>query len=169
MRRIRNFVELTTDIGTTGQPALEQFANIARNGYEVVINLAMPDQQDSIESEGSVVTSLCMSHVHIPVRFDSTKPNRVRQCCELMDTLQGSKIFVHCSMNDRVSVFLFHYVSKVRGLSEDESRSPIFHSWTPEEQRERLISLSKRELGLYPLSSMGRLVASYAPKRGRIK
>ena len=92
MQHIRNFAELTADIGSAGQPTLKQFSNIARNGYEGVINLAMLDHQDAIESEGSAVTSLGMSYFHIPVSFDAPKPSHIRIFCELMDTLGASGI-----------------------------------------------------------------------------
>jgi protein tyrosine phosphatase (PTP) superfamily phosphohydrolase (DUF442 family) len=148
MQRIRNFVQLTTDIGTSGQPFLGQFECIAENCYEIVINLAMPDHADSIDDEGSIVTGLGMSYFHIPVPFNAPKPDHVRLFCDLMGALENRKIFAHCIMNYRVSAFMYHYLNKVKGLDREASRSPIFEIWRPDQAWRRLINLSKDELGL---------------------
>lgn len=148
MQRIRNFVQLTDNIGTAGQPFAGQFERIAENRYEIVINLAMPDHADSIDNEGSIITGLGMSYFHIPVPFNAPKPDHVRLFCSLMDALENRKVFVHCIMNYRVSAFMYHYLNKIRGLDHEASRSPIFNSWKPDEVWRHLIGLGKDELGL---------------------
>jgi hypothetical protein len=52
IKSIRNFVQLTPDIGTAGQPTTNQFEIISKAGFEQVINLAMPGHPDSIDNEG---------------------------------------------------------------------------------------------------------------------
>ena len=93
---IRNFVQLTPNIGTAGQPAAEQFLAISEAGYQQVINLAMPDHPDSLDNEGYLVTNLNLSYYHIPVPFASPRVKHVREFCALMKSLEGNRIFVHC-------------------------------------------------------------------------
>ena len=145
---IRNFVQLTDNLGTAGQPSSDQFECIAENGYEIVINLAMPDHADSIDNEGSIVTGLGMSYFHIPVPFHAPEPGHVRLFCRFMDALDDRKVFVHCIMNYRVSAFIYHYLNKVKGIGQQASRSPMFDIWKPDEVWRRLIDLNKKELGL---------------------
>ncbi len=113
-----------------------------------VINLAMPDHQESIANEGDLVTKQGMSYIHIPVPFDMPTPRHVRQFCGMMSVLSAEKVFVHCIMNYRVSVFVFHYLNKVLNLSEKESRSMIFDSWKPNTIWQRALNWSVVEIGL---------------------
>ena len=133
MDHIRNFVQVTRDIGTSGQPTEGQFQDIARAGYAVVINLALHNSDDAIPNEGSIVSSLGMSYVHIPVPFEHPREDHLRTFCGVMEAYRGKKIWVHCVMNYRVSAFLYHYLRGVRKLSESESRSSMFDSWSPDQ------------------------------------
>ncbi len=145
---IRNFVQLTPEIGTAGQPSAEQFGYISQAGYELVINLAMPEHPESIGNEGELVTATGMSYYHIPVPFDAPNANQVLEFCQLMQTLNKRKVFVHCIMNYRVSAFMFHYLHKVQGYSEDAARSSIFGLWQVEPQWMDILDLSADEIGL---------------------
>ena len=145
---IRNFVQLTAGIGTAGQPRADQFSIIADAGYEIVVNLAMPDHADSLDNEGKLVRSTGMSYSHLPVPFDSPHADHVLQFCQLMGTMKDRKVFVHCIMNYRVSAFMFHYLEKVQGCSTESARSPIFEQWEIEPAWQMIIDLSAEEIGL---------------------
>ena len=145
---IRNFVQLRPNIGTAGQPEVDQFPIIAEQGYVAVINLAMPDHQESISNEAEIVTKLGMSYTHIPVPFDSPQPGHVKQFCGHMKAVEDKKVFVHCIMNYRVSAFLFHYLNKVVGDNDDVSRSSMFDSWQPDSTWQQLLTWTRTELGL---------------------
>ena len=132
LQDITNFVALTDDIGSSGQPTREQFQSIAEAGYAAVINLAMPDSDHAISEEGSLVTALGMSYVHIPVNFAAPTVDDLRQFIGVMQALEGRKVWVHCVVNARVSAFLYHYLKRVRKLDEDDCRSPILTKWEPQ-------------------------------------
>ena len=68
---IINEFQITPTICSSGQPTEDQFKRIASLGYDCVVNLAMPDHERSIDREGSIVTSLGMTYVHLPVPFDA--------------------------------------------------------------------------------------------------
>lgn len=148
LNSILNFVQLKTNVGTSGQPTSQQFKLIAKAGYEHVINLAMPDHPDSIASEGHIITKLGMSYTHIPVPFDIPLPKHVKQFCNLMSILASEQVFVHCIMNYRVSAFMYHFLSKVEGLSEEESKSEIFNKWSPDEVWQSVLKWTTAEIGL---------------------
>ena len=145
---IGNFVQLTPDIGTAGQPSAEQFQYISHAGYESVINLAMPEHPDSISNEGELVTATGMSYYHIPVPFNAPGANHVLEFCRLMQALENRKVFVHCIMNYRVSAFMFHYLHKCRGYSVEASKSPMFDTWQVEPQWQNILDLSADDIGL---------------------
>lgn len=129
---ITNYVQMTDDIGSSGQPTRDQFRDIADAGYQAVINLAMPDSEHAIADEGSVVTSLGMSFCHIPVDFAAPSADDLKQFIGVMQALAGRKVWVHCVVNARVSAFLYHYLSKVRKLDLAACRSPILEKWEPQ-------------------------------------
>ncbi|MCX4026885.1 protein tyrosine phosphatase family protein [Endozoicomonas sp. SM1973] len=103
MNSIKNYIQLRDNIATSGQPKRGQFQIIADAGYETVINLAMPDHAESIPEEGSIVTSLGMAYLHLPIPFDKPLPKQVKQFCQIMASIKDTKIWVHCIMNYRVS------------------------------------------------------------------
>ncbi len=148
VKMIRNYVQLLPNIATSGQPTVEQFKEIASGGYEVVINLAMPSHQDAIADEGNIVAELGMRYLHLPVPFDRPTAEHLRQFLKIMAALKGSKIWVHCIMNYRVAVFMFHYLSKIENYSDAEATSPIFSEWTPNSEWQALLALSSSEIGL---------------------
>lgn len=148
LREITNFVQLTDDIGTSGQPTREQFAAIAGAGFGTVVNLALPTSDNAIADEGSVVTGLGMRYVHIPVVFESPTVDDLRTFIGVMKALEGSKVWVHCVVNARVSAFLYHYLRHVRGLDEAASRSVVLDRWEPSmnETWKSFLSLSRDDI-----------------------
>ena len=129
---ITNFVQLTDDIGTSGQPTAEQFGDIAAAGYAAVINLALPPSDHAIPEEGSIVSGLGMRYFHIPVDFAAPTLDDLKLFIGVMKALEGQKVWVHCVVNARVSAFCYHYLRRVRGLDEAASRSPVLARWEPQ-------------------------------------
>jgi len=132
LKGITNYVQLADDIGSSGQPDREQFTMIASAGFEVVINLALADSDHAIPEEGSIVTALGMRFVHIPVDFGAPTVADLKEFIGVMEAFAGRRIWVHCVVNARVSAFLYHYLSKVRGLPEADCRSPVLEKWEPQ-------------------------------------
>ncbi|GAB1261556.1 protein tyrosine phosphatase family protein [Aurantivibrio plasticivorans] len=127
---ILNYYQVTASIASSGQPTEAQFDEIARDGYEVIINLAMPDYENSIATEGSIVTSLVMSYIHIPVPFDSPNKDHFETFAGFMDALGSKKVWVHCIVNARVSAFLFRYLQS-KGFSAAQAKTPVLEQWLP--------------------------------------
>jgi len=148
LTEIKNFVALTEKIGTSGQPSIDQFKLISDAGYQHVINIATADNNASISNEAEIVTLLGMNYFQIPVPYHNPEPKHVLDFCQLMKALDGESVFVHCIMNYRVSAFMFHYLSKVGNLEEQEARSPIFDIWQPEPVWHELLTWSAKDIGL---------------------
>lgn len=148
MDRIRNFVQLTENFGTAGQPSRDQFSIIAENGYKHVINLGMPDHPDALRNEGEIVSAFGMNYIHIPVPFDDPTREHVRLFCKILSQLEKDKVFIHCVMNYRVSAFMYHYLRKIENRDEANSRSSIFRIWKMEPAWVELMSWSKTDIGL---------------------
>lgn len=148
LESILNYVLLTPEIGTAGQPRRNQFEHISTAGFETVFNIAMPEHPDSIDDEGRLVTELGMNYLHLPVPFDNPAADHARQFCALLDAQQGRRLFVHCIMNYRVSAFMYLYLKWQRGFSEQRARSPIFDKWQVEAQWQAILQLDAEALQL---------------------
>ena len=126
-----NFHQSTEQIATSGQPDRRQFHWIADEGYEVVINLAMHDSSEAIPEEGSLVASLGMQYINIPVPFDEPTAQHLEEFIGILKVLAKRKIWVHCEVNARVSAFMFHYLTKIKGLPNKSANSPLMLKWRP--------------------------------------
>ena len=129
---IYHFEQMTDWLGTSGQPSETQFAAIAAEGYSAVINLALNDHEFALPNEGQIVTGHSMAYFHIPVRFDAPKLDELRLFFSVLDALEGKKAWVHCVVNARVSVFVYHYLTVRKGVAAEKARSSLLNRWEPD-------------------------------------
>ena len=132
MNDVINFFQITDTIGTGGQPSVSQLYDIAQNGYDVVINLATHNSENAIENEGSIVASLGMTYIHIPVPFEAPTPEHLRKFFGFMNELSEEKVFVHCAVNARVSAFVFKYLTMERKMQAEKATTPLLAQWLPQ-------------------------------------
>ena len=130
---IRNHIQVSENIASSGQPDVAEFRDIATAGYDVVVNLAMPDSDFAIPEEGNIVTAAGMAYIHIPVPFDAPTAEHLRQFIKVMQIYSDYKIWVHCALNYRVSAFLYQYQRMVNGLPHDEAKKVMLEAWQPDE------------------------------------
>lgn len=145
---IINYIQLTERIATSGQPTEEQFIEIANKEYKAIINLAMPDSDNAINNESSIVTSLGMSYFHIPVPFDAPKKEHLTLFLKLIKGLEEKNTWVHCALNYRVSAFMYHHHKLILELPENEAQSVIFHNWKPNAVWRKFLALEANEIVL---------------------
>ena len=131
LKDVINFYQITANIGTGGQPTISQFSKISEAGYSVVINLAMHNSNNAIAEEGEVVSALGMEYAHIPVPFEAPTSIHLKKFFDLMDSFDGKKIFVHCAVNARASVFMHKYLTLQKRLPFERSISPYLNQWLP--------------------------------------
>ncbi len=129
---IYHYEQLADWLGTSGQPKPDQFSLISDAGYQLVVNLALPSSDHAVPNEGSLVTALGMAYVHIPVSFESPQVEDLRRFFGVLDAYSSSKVWVHCVVNARVSVFSYHYLTKRRGVADADARSSLLERWEPE-------------------------------------
>jgi len=126
-----NYFQITPEIATSGQPNETQIHEIAEEGYDVVVNLAMHDSDNALPNEGSLVASLGMNYVNIPVPFEEPESTHLKQFVGIMQAFEGSRVWVHCAVNARVSAFMYQYLTLVKKLPEDQATTPLLTKWRP--------------------------------------
>ncbi|MEW6144527.1 MAG: protein tyrosine phosphatase family protein [Thermodesulfobacteriota bacterium] len=132
MHRIKNYVRVSDDIATSGQPAREDFAGIADAGYAAVVNLATGTSPDAIPDEGQAVSAEGMTYYHIPVAWTAPELSDLDRFFSVMDSLRGKKVWIHCVVNMRASAFVYLYRLIELGVPEDEARAPMDEVWEPD-------------------------------------
>jgi len=130
---ILNYLPISETIGTAGQPTEAQFAAIGADGYEAVVNLAMPDSSNALPNEGELVAEQGMDYVHIPVVWDAPTMADLERFFAVMEGYRDKKVFVHCAVNMRVSVFVLLYRVLRLGVPLGEARKDMLEIWAPNE------------------------------------
>lgn len=128
---IYNFLMIDPRWATAGQPTVEQFAAIKASGYDVIINLGMPDSPRAVPNEAEVVATHGLEYVAIPVVWDAPTPADLTAFFAAMTANQEKKRFVHCIANMRVSAFTFLYRVLALGVPIEEARQSLLQIWEP--------------------------------------
>ena len=128
---ILNYLPISEAIGTAGQPTEVQFAEIEAAGYEVVVNLAMPDSSNALLNERELVVEQGMDYVHIPVVWDAPTMADLERFFAVMEVYRDRKVFVHCVVNMRVSVFILLYRVLCQGIPLEKAREALLEIWEP--------------------------------------
>lgn len=131
MNKILNYVKINELISTSGQPKIEELELIANEGFEVVINLAMPTTSNALENEDKIVSSLNMSYIHIPVNFENPKISDLKLFLNILQALGANKVWIHCAKNYRVSAFMYVYHKYILHTPFEEIDLSIFDKWQP--------------------------------------
>ena len=139
LSEIYNFRAVGDKLGTAGQPTQAQLQMIKENGFEAVINLALPTSDNAIANEGSLVAGLGMSYVHIPVDFKAPTARDFRAFSGVMEAFGDRRVFVHCAANMRVSAFVFLYRVLCERVAVQEAERDLHAIWQPDEVWSRFI------------------------------
>ncbi len=146
MEEILNYIKINELISTSGQPSVEQFEDIAKNEFDVVINLALHNASNAIENEDKIVTSLKMAYFHIPVDFDNPKASDVKLFLNTLQALGSNKVWVHCALNYRVSAFMYIYHKYILETPFDDINISLFEEWSPDLKWQEIIKISFDEI-----------------------
>ena len=138
---IYNYLQIDDTLATSGQPSVEELEAAARDGFEVVINLALHDDpRYSLPDEAGTVRSLGMSYVHIPVQFAAPTEGDLVAFFAAMDTHAGRKRLVHCAANKRVTAFVGLYRAIRLNCDVESAFEPMRQVWEPNADWEPFIA-----------------------------
>ena len=102
---IPNFLKLTDQVWTGGQPWLEHLPKLKEAGIKVILNLR-PHAEWNGNREEAKVKELGMSYFNIPVDFQSPDELDADDFLKLTDEqLKNGPVFIHCTAAIRVGAF----------------------------------------------------------------
>ncbi len=139
IEEIYNFIQVSDNLATSGQPTEEQMSEIASAGYKVVVNLALPTSENALKDEAATVRALGMDYHNIPVVWESPLLSDFERFVPLMDSLAEQKVFLHCVANYRASMFTALYAEKRWGWTRAQADAHIRRIWEPDKVWARFI------------------------------
>ena len=101
---IRNFLRVSTDVCTGGQPRPEHFAALKADGVKTVLSLRTPGEYRGDEEEAAVKAA-GMTFINIPVVYSAPATESVDQFLRVTDDPKNRPIFIHCTAAIRVGGF----------------------------------------------------------------
>ena len=101
---IRNFLQVTPEFCTGGQPRVEHFAKLKADGVKTVLNLRQPGEHRA-EEEQAAVRQAGLKYFNIPVSVGDPKDEQVAEFLKLTDDPSNRPMFIHCTAAVRVGAF----------------------------------------------------------------
>lgn len=101
---IRNFLKVTPEFCTGGQPRPEHFAMLKADGVKAVLNLRQPSEHRADEEEAAVKAA-GLKYFNIPVNFQQPTDAAVDEFLKITDDAANRPMFIHCTAAIRVGAF----------------------------------------------------------------
>ena len=101
---IRNFLKVSPDFCTGGQPRLEHFAKLKADGVKAVLNLRTPGEHRA-EEEQAAVEQAGLKYFNVPVVYMTPQAAQADEFLKLTDDPQNRPMFIHCTAAIRVGAF----------------------------------------------------------------
>ena len=140
LEAIYNYLPISTQLATSGQPTTNQFSAIQSAGYSIIINLAPANVENALPNEAAVVASLGMDYINIPVNFSHPRQQDFEKFVSLLQRHRHQKIWVHCAANMRVSCFIFKYRTAILGTNPNHAQADLRKIWQPNAVWEKFIA-----------------------------
>ena len=101
---IRNFLQVTPEFCTGGQPRVEHFAKLKADGGKSVLNLRTPGEHRA-EEEKAAVENAGLKYFNIPFVYTAPSDAQVDEFLRLTDDPANRPMFIHCTAAIRVGAF----------------------------------------------------------------
>lgn len=151
MKEIRNYLQLSENILTSGQPNREQLAQLKNNGIRTVINLAMTTSDNAVEDEAVIVAGQGIRYLHLPVVWEQPTREDFEVFRRLLAGVEDQPILVHCALNMRVSAFMFLYRVVCKGMEPAQAAADLARIWEPANQWYLFINAVLTDYGADPM------------------
>jgi uncharacterized protein (TIGR01244 family) len=115
---IRNFLQVTPEFCTGGQPRVEHFAKLKADGVESVLNLRTPGEHRA-EEEQAAVEKAGLKYFNIPFVYTAPSDAQVDEFLRLTDDPANRPMFIHCTAAIRVGAFWMIRRAVRDGMSVD--------------------------------------------------
>lgn len=133
LERITNFLSIKPWLATAGMPTREQIELLPVHKFRNVINLALDDSPGALENEEQIVESIGLRYFHIPVIWERPIKSDFDQFVSIMQSIENEKIFIHCVLNMRVSIFVYLYRVHFLHETHEVAYPDVLKIWEPDQ------------------------------------
>ena len=151
IHEIYNFIQITENLATSGQPTIEQFKAIQEAGYDVIINLATGKTKNDLPNEGEIVSALNLAYHNIPVEWENPRSQDLEEFFAVMANYDDKKVYVHCIANMRVTAFTMLYRVIKQNIPLAEAQAIMYQIWHPEEKYPKWHTLIQKTFSQYEI------------------
>jgi uncharacterized protein (TIGR01244 family) len=117
---IRNFLQITPEFCTAGQPRPEHFASLKEKGVKTVVNLRTPGEHRADEEQAEV-ERLGMKYINIPVVYREPTDAQVDEFLKVTDDPANRPMLIHCTAAIRAGAFWMIRRVVRDGMSYDDA------------------------------------------------
>lgn len=158
---ILNFTPWGERLASSGQPKPGEFAILAAEGFETLINLATTASTGHLPEEPGLCAQAGLAFTWLPVDWKAPTLEDYRTFEAWLDANRGRKALVHCAMNWRASMFCALYRMIREGLAPAQAREDVLGVWEPDHiwtefSRAVLAAHGLGPIGFQPPSDAGR-------------
>lgn len=101
---IRNFLQVTPQFCTGGQPRPDHFARLKADGVKAVLNLRQPSEHRADE-ERAAVEAAGLRYFNVPVNYQNPTDASVDEFLHITDEASNRPMFIHCTAAIRVGAY----------------------------------------------------------------
>ena len=101
---IRNFMRVSGEFCTGGQPRMEHFAGLKAEGVKAVLNIRTPGEHRADE-EKAAVEAAGLKYFNVPVVYTAPSRESVDEFLKITDDVSNRPMFVHCTAAIRVGAY----------------------------------------------------------------
>ena len=139
LQPIYNYRRISDRIGTSGMPTEAQLGDIARAGFEVVINLDQLDSRHALPDERAAVEATGMTYRQIPVVWEHPTHENLVDFFAAMAQYADKRVFVHCVANYRATIFTTLYGVLRLDWPREEAMNRLRQMWQPNDTWQQFI------------------------------
>jgi protein tyrosine phosphatase (PTP) superfamily phosphohydrolase (DUF442 family) len=130
---IYNYLQISDMIHSSGMPTHQQVLSLAKDGIQVVINLATSNSEGWMSDEREQVSAQHIDYYEIPVDWDNPTRDDLNKFAAIMDKHHNQVILVHCQANYRATGFIAIYRVNRLGWAEANAFRDLKKIWDPSE------------------------------------
>ena len=131
LEKIYNHLQVSDTLHSSGMPTFEQISSLAKDGVQVVINLATSKSEGGVPNEKELIEAQHIVYYSIPVDWDNPSMDDLNRFAAIMDKHKHEKILVHCQANYRATGFIALYRFNRLGWSEENAFRDLRKIWNP--------------------------------------
>ncbi|MBC8329448.1 MAG: hypothetical protein ISR76_05690 [Planctomycetes bacterium] len=117
---LMNFMILGPGVAGAGQPAVEDFSELAKQGYSTVINLRKPGEAFP-EDEAARAAAAGLVYAALPMRVADFGIEEAAALHKILEAAPEGSVLIHCGSGNRVGALWGMYLGLRDGLSPEDA------------------------------------------------